>query len=289
MTVNQYLPRRMISLPRRMLKSNILKFETLSLWRYRGFIIGSIKREFQAKYRGSLLGVVWTIISPLSMILVYTVIFSGVMQAKIPGAAGERTSSYGIYLCAGILAWGFFSEIVSRAQNIFLDNANLLKKISFPRLCLPVIIVLNASINFLIIFALFTAFLVISGNFPGYSYFSLLPLMSILICFSISLGLTLGILNVFFRDVGQLFGICLQFWFWFTPIVYSENILPSKIRYLLRINPMSPIIESFHRVIVTGSWPNWESLIYPVSLSLVLGLSGYSLFRSNIADIMDEL
>ena len=106
-----------------------------ALWNYRGFISGSVKREFQSKYRNSLLGALWTILNPLAMIIVYTVIFSEVMRAKLPGV--DSTFGYSIYLCAGILTWGLFAELVGRSQTVFLDNANLLKKISFPRLCLP--------------------------------------------------------------------------------------------------------------------------------------------------------
>ena len=182
-----------------------------ALWAYRGFILGSVKREFQSKYRNSLLGAAWTVLNPLAMIVVYTVIFAQVMQAKLPGV--DNTFAYSIYLCAGMLPWGLFAEIVGRAQNTFLENANLLKKLSFPRLCLPVVVVANAGINFAIIFGLFTAFLLVSGNFPGLPFLAVFPLLAILVLFAIGLGITLGVLNVFFRDVGQFFGIVLSFWY----------------------------------------------------------------------------
>ena len=111
-------------------------------WNYRGFILGSVKREFQTKYQNSLLGAAWNVINPLAMIIVYTVIFSQVMKARMEGV--DSTFGFGIYLCAGILTWGLFAEITGRSQNIFIENANLLKKMNFPRLCLPVIVVLGA-------------------------------------------------------------------------------------------------------------------------------------------------
>ena len=101
-------------------------------------------------------------------------------------------------MCAGILTWGFFAEITGRAQNMFLEQANLLKKLSFPRLCLPVIVVVNASLNFAIIFTLFTFFLLLSGNFPGWSFLALVPVLAIQTAFAIGLGMSLGVLNVFF-------------------------------------------------------------------------------------------
>src|SRR5690606_38743475 len=119
------------------------------LWKYRGFILGSVKREFQLKYRNSMLGAAWTILNPLAMIIVYTVIFSQIMRARLP--AVDSDFAYGIYLCAGVLTWGLFAEITGRAQNVFLDNANMLKKLNFPRLCLAIVIVISALLNFLII------------------------------------------------------------------------------------------------------------------------------------------
>jgi lipopolysaccharide transport system permease protein len=258
-----------------------------ALWAYRGFITGSVKREFQAKYSNSLLGAAWTVINPLAMILVYTIVFSQVMRSKLPGV--DSQFAYSVYLCAGVLTWTFFSETVSRAQNVFLENANLLKKISFPRLCLPVIVVANASINFGIIFGLFTIFLLVSGSFPGMSYLAMFPVLLIQIIFSVGLGITLGVLNVFFRDVGQLFGVVLQFWFWVTPVVYPINILPDVVRDFLRYNPMTNIISSYQKILVNGQWPDWSSL-WPVTLiGILLCFWGMNLFRKHAGEMVDEL
>ena len=258
-----------------------------ALWAYRAFIIGSVQREFQSKYRNSLLGAAWTVLNPLAMIVVYTVIFAQVMRAKLPGV--DSTFAYSIYLCAGVLTWGLFAEIIGRAQNMFLDHANLLKKLSFPRLCLPVTIVANASLNFAIVFALFTVFLVITGNFPGWAYLGLLPVLAIQIAFAIGLGISLGVLNVFFRDVGQFFGIFLQFWFWLTPIVYSATILPESIRPMMAYNPMATLTAAYQTILVTGQWPNWQTL-WPVALlSLLLCALGFRLFKTHAGEMVDEL
>lgn len=262
---------------------NILK----SLWAYRGFIMGSVKREFQSKYRNSLLGVAWTVINPLAMILIYTVIFSQVMKARLPGVDG--TFAYSIHLCAGVLTWGLFAEITSRAQNMFLEHANLIKKLSFPRLCLPVTVVVNALLNFSIVFGLFISFLLVSGNFPGWAFIALFPLLAILVLFAIGLGISLGILNVFFRDIGQFFGIFLQFWFWLTPIVYSANTLPQLVRPWLALNPMSSLMGAFQGVLVSGRWPQWQTLWPTTLLALLLCVLGYRLFRKHSGEMVDEL
>lgn len=258
-----------------------------TLWAYRGFILGSVKREFQSKYRNSLLGAAWMVINPLAMIIVYTVIFSEVMHSRLSG--NDSTFAYSIYLCAGVLTWGLFAEIVSRAQNIFLDNANLLKKLSFPRLSLPVIVVCNALLNFSIIFGLFTVFLLLSGNFPGLVYLALFPVLLILIAFSIGLGISLGVLNVFFRDVGQFFGIVIQFWFWFTPIIYPVNILPERIRSLMSFNPMANLIIAFQDILVNRHWPAWQGLLPATILAVALCALAMNLYRKHSGEMVDEL
>lgn len=259
-----------------------------AIWMYRGFILGSVKREFQSKYRNSLLGAAWTVLNPLAMIVVYTVIFTKVMHSKLPTGI-DNEFAYSIYLCAGVLTWGLFAEIVSRAQNTFLENANLLKKLSFPRLCLPVNVVANALLNFSIVFGLFSIFLLISGNFPGLVYLAIIPVLVILVAFAIGLGISLGVLNVFFRDVGQFFGIFIQFWFWLTPIVYPISILPESGRSLMSYNPMANLIGAFQEILVTHQSPVWQELLPVTIVAIVMCVLGMSLFRKHAGEMVDEL
>ncbi len=258
-----------------------------ALWLYREFILGCVKREFESKYRNSLLGAGWTVLNPLAMIVIYTVIFSQVMRARLPGL--ENTFAYSIYLCAGLLTWGLFAEITGRAQSMFLEHANLIKKLSFPRLCLPVIVVLNALLNFSILFGLFVVFLILSDNFTGLVFIALLPLLIILILFAIGLGICLGVLNVFFRDVGQFFSIFIQFWFWLSPIIYTKNALPASVRPWLELNPMTSLINGFQSVLVMGEWPHWQSLWPTFLLALLLCGMGFRLFRNHGGELVDEL
>lgn len=258
-----------------------------ALWAYRSFIRGSVQREFQSKYSNSLLGAAWNIINPLAMIAVYTVIFSQVMRAKLPGV--DSTFAYSIYLCSGSLTWGFFAEMVSRSQNMFLDNANLLKKISFPRITLPIIVLANAGLNFAIVFGLFLAFLIISGYFPGWILLAILPILVLQIALAMGLGMVLGVLNVFFRDVGQFFGIFLQFWFWLTPIIYPPNILPETIKPYMALNPMAPVMAAYQGIFVNQRLPQWFDLWPTAMLAAVLCLLGLHLFKKNAGEMVDEL
>ncbi len=257
------------------------------LWGYRGFILASVKREFQLKYRNSLLGVAWSIINPLSMIFIYMVIFSQVMKARLPGV--DSTFAYGIYLCAGIIAWFFFSESLNRCIDVFVHNASLIKKLHFPRICLPVIVILSSGLNFIIMLTLFTLFLALTGHFPGWAYLALPLVVFVQIAFTMGFGLFLGILNVFFRDVGQFFSLFLQIWFWLTPIVYSETILPTWVHALLKLNPMYALVKAYHAIFVEQSWPNWFDMLPTMGLAVFCCLLTLHLMRARGEEMVDEL
>lgn len=259
----------------------------LAIYRYRGFIKSTVRRDFQSRYQRSMLGMSWLFLQPLAMILVYTLIFANIMKAKLPGV--DDTFAYSIYLCAGVLTWGLFTEILNRSTTIFLENANLLKKVSFPRICLPIIVTSSALLNFCIIFGLFTVFLIVSGNFPGWVYLNIIPVLLVLILFVSSLGIVLGVLNVFFRDVGQLINVITQFWFWLTPIVYPASILPEWLSRFLAINPMVSIIQSMQTILVRHEPPAYGSLLYPLILGALFLVLGLYLFRKHSGEIVDEI
>ena len=258
-----------------------------AVWGYRGLIIGMVWREFQVKYMNSLLGSIWSVLQPVAMVFVYTVIFSKIMRARVAGI--DDALAFGLFVCAGLLTWGFFSELLGRCPNLFIDQANLLKKVHFPRLTLPLTLLLSSLINFCIIFGIFLVFLILTGRFPGYVIISFLPLLIIQQTFAIGLGMILGTLNVFFRDVGHFLNIVLQFWFWLTPIVYPISIVPDNALYLLNLNPMTKIIVAYQDIILRQKWPVWDEFGFHVLLALITLLVGYIVFKSLSGDIVDEL
>ncbi|CAI1537661.1 ABC transporter permease [Serratia proteamaculans] len=264
-----------------------MKDMLLAIYGYRGFIWSSIKRDFQSRYQTSMLGALWLVLQPLAMILVYTLVFSEVMKARMPNNAGPF--AYSIYLCSGVLTWGLFTEILDKSQGVFISNANLIKKLSFPKICLPVIVTASAILNFAIIFSLFIVFLVVSGNFPGVLFLSVLPVLALQVLFAVGLGMTLGVMNVFFRDVGQFVGVLLQFWFWFTPIVYVLSSLPEWARKLLMYNPMARVMQSYQSIFAYHQQPNWYSLLPVLVLAIIFCTFGMRLFRKHAADMVDEL
>lgn len=258
-----------------------------TLWNYRAFIWSSVKREFAARYLNSVLGMTWAVAQPAAMVLVYTLVFSSVMQAKLAGSDGAF--DYGIYICSGILVWSLFAEILSRNVNLFVDHANLIKKVSFPRLTLPVIVILSALANFSMLLITFCLFLVVSGSFPGWVLLLLLPAVLGACIFGTGLGLTLGVLNVYFRDIQQALPIALQFWFWFTPVVYVADILPAHILSLAQFNPLGGVVEVSQSVFLGSSTPDLTVLFPATVIGALFCLLGLYLYRRCADEMVDEL
>lgn len=259
-----------------------------SLWAYRGFIWANVRREFQQRYTNSLLGALWAVLNPLTMIVVYTVIFAGIMRPRLAGQEAN-IFAYSIYLCAGVLTWGAFADMVGRMQGVFIQYGNLIKKSNFPRSCLPLIVVLAVLIDFVIVFALYLVFLLVTCNFPGWVVLAFPLVFLIQLMFSLGLGLLTATLNVFFRDVGQFIGVVLQFWFWLTPIIYSASILPEVIRDWLWLNPVYPLISAYQTIFLNQAWPDWQSLLGVAVLALALLLFASRLFLKLAGEIVDEL
>jgi lipopolysaccharide transport system permease protein len=258
-----------------------------SLWEFREFMLESVKRDFQARYKNSLLGFFSPLLNPLAQIIIYTLIFSSVMSTKI--GVNDNSYSYSIYLCVGIIFWNFFSETTSRAINVFLDNANLIKKIYFPKICLPIMVILNSGINFLIIFIIFLISLILTNSFPGIYIFGIIPIIITQIIFSIGIGMNLAVLNIFFRDTGHLFSIGLQFWFWLTPIVYYEDILPQKVATLIQFNPLTSLFKAYHHVFIYHQWPNWIELLPIFLIGVFMILMSIRIYKKHFSDLIDLL
>lgn len=258
-----------------------------AVWQYRGFVSAMVAREFRARYLQSLFGSAWALLTPAAMIAIYTVIFAQVMRARLPGL--DDAFAYSIYLCAGVLPWTYFIEVLTRSLTVFIDNAALLKKVSFPRITLPVILLLGSTVNFAIIFAIFLLVLGAAGRFPGAAVLAMIPLLVLQQAFAIGGGILLGVVNVFFRDVGQVVAVAVQFWFWLTPIVYSTAILSDRARAVLAWNPMTAIVGAYQQILLTGTWPAWSDFRWhAVGALVVLGLALVAFERLS-GEMVDEL
>lgn len=255
-------------------------------WAHRSFIFATANRNIKAQYTGSILGIAWAFIQPLMLVFIYTVVFSNVMGARIQGA--ESGYAYSIFLCAGLVPWLYFSDLISRLSNVFIQNAALIQKTPIPRLTFVFIEVITASFNFCILFGIFLLFAFAIGFTPHapLTYFAVLCMQ---VLAAIGLGILLGALNVFIRDVGQLTGVCLQFGFWFTPIIYPVAIVPDWARTLLAYNPLTSAVQVYQ-----GAW--LPDAAVPIQTAWLLALCamvfpvlGFAIYRRLRDDIPDSL
>ncbi|HAB36842.1 MAG TPA: ABC transporter [Rhodobacteraceae bacterium] len=259
-----------------------------SLWHYRHFVLSSIRNELISRFARSKLGGLWMIINPLSQVAIYALILSNVLAAKLPGVSNQY--AYAIYLMAGLLAWTLFSEIIGRCLNLFIEQGNLMKKMSFPRITLPAIVVGSNLLNNILLFIAMLGIFAMLGHQFSVAMFWLIPLTLIVVVFALGIGLILGVMNVFLRDIGQLIPIIMQMLFWLTPIVYPVSIIPESYQHLLNLNPMYPITHAYQQILVYGAPPTLDGgLATTAIIALVLILLSLFLFRRASAEMVDVL
>ncbi len=257
------------------------------LWLYRHFVRSSIVNEFRLRFARSKLGGLWIIINPLSQVAIYALILSNVLAAKLPGI--ENKYAYAIYLMAGLLAWTLFEEIIRRCLNLFIEQGNLMKKMSFPRITLPSIVLGSCLVNNVLLFAAMLGVFALLGHHFSFAMLWLIPLTLAVVVLALGIGLILGVMNVFLRDIGQVVPIILQVWFWFTPIVYPENIIPESYRHLLSLNPMYSLVKAYHQVLVYNVAPPPSDIYIVAAVALSLMLLSLFMFRRASAEMMDVL
>lgn len=260
----------------------------LRIWNYRGFIAHSVLQEFRARYAGSALGLFWVVINPLIQILVYTLVFSQVMRARLPGS-NDDVLAYSIYLCAGLIPWTCFAEIIGRSSTMFVEYGNLIKKSAFPKVCLPVIVFCTALIHYLILLGIFLLFMLAVGRLSVAAALLALPVSLLLIVPAVGIGLALGTFNVFFRDVSQLQAILLQFWFWLTPVVWPVQAVPEAIRKWLPLNPLEPTVAAMHSLFLGSGPVDVNGLLRGAVFALATLVLGYMVFRGHVREFADEL
>jgi ABC-type polysaccharide/polyol phosphate export permease len=256
-------------------------------WAYRSFIWRSALYDLRYRYVGSALGIFWNVLIPLAQILIYAAVFSGIMPVRLAGAA--PANAFTIYLCAGLLPWIGFSECVARGTNCFLENANYLKKLPIPEqvfvACNAVAATLSLGISMALLFLLALVF----GWKITWAWSSIAPVVLLLQALGFGLGLALGSLNVFFRDIGQALPIVLQLWMWLTPVVYLKEILPSALQATLPCNPAFPFVDALHAAIVWGEWPtgwHWAVMLFWAAAALLVGYFVLGRLRPEIRDVL---
>jgi lipopolysaccharide transport system permease protein len=258
-----------------------------ALWQYRDFVLSSIRSEFLTRFARSRLGGLWMIIHPLTQVAIFALILSNVLAAKLPGI--DNKYSYAIYLMAGILAWSLFAEIVTRCLTLFIEQGNLMKKVRFPRITLPSIVVGSSLLNNVLLFVAMLVIFTLLGQPPSLAMFWLVPLTLAVVALGVGVGLILGVLNVFARDVGQVVPVVLQILYWFTPIVYPLSIVPDELKAVIAWNPLYPVVAAYHDILVFQTAPRVADVALIAIVAGGLVLLGLFMFRRASHEMVDSL
>lgn len=258
-----------------------------NLIRYRELIFMMTWRDFGARYRGSLGGLIWSVIQPLIMMVIYTIVFSLFLKIKFSTDASPFTFS--VYLLCGLLPWTAFSEGISRSKDIIRGNINLVKRVVFPLEILPVNVALAASIQQVVGLVLVIPLAwMVSGNL--YWTLLLVPVVLILqLLLAVGLNWIAASLAVYLPDIGQIIGLILSIWMFLTPIFYPEDVVPSQALVLFEINPMARLVHLYRHAFMTGQLPPLESLLITFFFCTFIFLGGYFWFqhtKSGFADVL---
>ncbi len=261
----------------------------VSLWRNRQLIWQLTRRDIASRYRGSLIGIAWSFINPLLMLLIYTFVFSVVFKARWGTGENESKIDFAILLFAGMIVFGIFSEMINRAPGLILANTNFVKKVVFPLEILPWIALGSALFHSLIsLIALLTVQLLFKFYIPW--TIVLFPfVLSPLIFLSMGFAWFLSAIGVFMRDVGQITGVITTVLMFLSAIFYPITALPEKYQSFLLLNPLVLIITECRNVLIFGVLPNWVSLGVALLASLVVAFVGFWWFqkvRKGFADVI---
>jgi lipopolysaccharide transport system permease protein len=257
------------------------------LYIQRGLILNFVVRDLKARYVGSFMGLFWSVIHPIVLLVSYTFVFSVIMGVKPQPDSG--TTSFPLFLFCSILPWLFFQDCLQRSSTILIDNANLVTKTLFPSEILPLVVLLSSLVNHLIGFAiLLCIILVVLGKV---SLFILLVPVYLLLLMLFALGLSwfVASLNVFVRDVSQILSVILTFWFWFTPIFYSTNRFPPKLLFLIRFNPLAHVVTGYRDCLLRMHMPDMHILAILALASLAVFVAGGMFFRKTKREFVDVL
>jgi ABC-type polysaccharide/polyol phosphate export permease len=248
-----------------------------SVYRHRGLIVNFVRRDLQARYKGSTMGVFWSIVQPLVMLILYTMVFSTILKVQVGPAEG--TGVFAIYLFCGMLPWNAFQEGISRSAGVILDHSNLIKRTIFPAEILPIYVVASGLVQELIGLGILLGAVLLTAKTLSPTLF-FLPVILLLQGF-LTLGLAwiVAAVNVFLRDVGQLLGLVLTFWLFLTPIFYPPSLVPGSLAWILLVNPMVWVVEAYRSVILRGAIPSSTSLLALALCSSAAFLIGHRLFQ----------
>lgn len=252
------------------------------LYAYREMIISLVKKDLRGRYKGSVLGFLWTFINPLLQLVVYTIVFSAIMRAGI--------EKFYMFLFVALVPWIFFSASITGGSMSILAQQDMVKKIYFPRQVLPIAYVTSSFVNMLFCFIIIFAALMVSGI--GINFYALLflPLiMAVEYVLAMGIAMLSSALTVYFRDLEHILGIVTMAWQYLTPIMYPMDIVPEEFLPVFYANPMTPIIVAYRDILYYKKVPEINTLLHASVLGIIILLLGNIAFTRLQRDFVEEL
>jgi len=247
-----------------------------------------VAREVKGQYRRTVFGQLWSLLNPLATMLVYTLVFALILRAQPDPGDPSGLDVYALWLMCGMLPWTYFARVVNGGLSSITSNANLIKKVYFPRMHLPFSVTLSVGFTWCIEMGVLTAALWIFGGFPIPWLPLVLVFMALLALMAVGFAMMLSILNVHFRDTQHFVAIILQMWMFLTPIIYPVNLVANAaaergewILTVYRLNPMERFVEVFRNLLYDNRLPAWDDALYCVGAAVIVFLLGFWAFSRN--------
>lgn len=252
------------------------------LWDYREMINSLVRRDLRGRYKGSVLGFLWTFINPLLQLVVYTLVFSVIMRSGI--------EKYCIFLFVALVPWIFFSTSVQGGATSVLNSADMIKKIYFPREILPISYVTSAFVNMFLSLLVVFGVLLVTGfglNIKAMLYLPVIMLVEYL--FSLGIALIVAGATVYLRDLAYIINIIVMAWQFLTPVMYADDMVPANLMPIWNLNPMTPIIKAYRDILYYKTSPELDSLFQATMLGIIFIIIGYIAFRRMQRGFAEEL
>lgn len=252
-----------------------------NLYEYRELLKTNVKKDIRGKYKGSFLGVLWSFLNPLLMVAVYAIVFPYIMRVK--------TENYLQYLICGVIPWTFFTTVMNIGMGSIKNNANIIKKVYFPREILPISASLSGLVNFLISCVIILLFCLFGGL--GISFHLLLLPIIALFQLGLQTGLVLGLsaINVYIQDTEYIIQFVINMLFYGTPILYPVTLFPEGLRFLLYLNPFTHIVTAYRDIFMYHTLPNIYSLLYVLIIAIICFVLGMVIFRKLEKGFAEEI
>ena len=263
-----------------------------SLWHNRMLIVQMSRREVVGRYKGSVMGLLWSFLNPLFMLAVYTFFFAVVLKSRwgaVPSGGEESKTLFAVILFVGMIVHGLFAEVLNRAPSLIVGNVNYVKKVVFPLEILPVISMGSALFHSVVSLGVLLLVFVAFNHFLHWTVIFLPFIFLPLIILTLGLAWMLASLGVFVRDVGQTIGLAMTVMMFLSPVFYPITSLPERLRPWMLANPLTFIIEQARAVLIWGQTPNWSGLLLYTAVSIMVAWLGFAWFqktRKGFADVL---